>query len=748
MRRLCWFTVGAAIAALSSIYLFWEADRNFILLGTLVLFLASVFAGVKFRRIRLMIPLSLGLLAGFLWFAVYQNTYISPIRSLDGQTVPLEIEVSTFSEESRYSMTCDGRLFYSGKTYKVRVYFSDDVSAKPGDILRSDFRLRLTAPGAQKESAYYQGNGIFLVASQKGDCSVIHCDRITPKTFPQYLAKSMKESIEIWFPSDTAPFAKALLLGDTSDLDYVTDTALKISGIRHVAAVSGLHIAMLYGLIVFVLGQRKKIATFIALLVLAVFASAAGFTPSVTRACIMTGLMAISMMLNREYDAFTALAFACLVMIGWNPFVVTSVSFQLSVASVLGILLFAGKLFAAINTRLSALGKSKLGKIIGGFLASSLAVTVSAMSFTTPLSIYYFDMVSIIGIVTNLLTMWCISFIFCGISLVCMIGYFLPAAAQIAADGISVLIRFTLFTARALARFPLAAVYTASKYILVWIAVCYILFAIFFLVKKKGGLYLTAVSILCFIWAISCSWLIPRQDNSRLEVIYVGEGQSILLQSRGETLLIDCGGSDDANAANNTAQALLSMGIRKLDHIAVTHYDRDHVGGIANLLTRVEACQLLLPDQEDKGFLETIPYYPKEQILRISEDTQFTLGSANVTLFKPGNYKTENENCMCILFEAENCVILVTGDRGKQGEKQLIREHDLPDTDILIAGHHGSKNSTSQELLDAVTPEVVVVSCGINNSYGHPAQELLDRLEENHCEIYRTDLQGNIVIRR
>ena len=103
---------------------------------------------------------------------------------------------------------------------------------------------------------------------------------------------------------------------------------------------------------------------------------------------------------------------------------------------------------------------------------------------------------------------------------------------------------------------------------------------------------------------------------------------------------------------------------------------------------------------------------------------------------------------MCILFESEECVILITGDRDRAGEGVLIQKYDLPDVDVLIAGHHGSKYSTSLELLQSVRPEIVIISAGANNPYGHPSPDVLERLTDFGCTIYRTDEQGSVLVRR
>ena len=106
-----------------------------------------------------------------------------------------------------------------------------------------------------------------------------------------------------------------------------------------------------------------------------------------------------------------------------------------------------------------------------------------------------------------------------------------------------------------------------------------------------------------------------------------------------------------------------------------------------------------------------------------------------------------NESSLAVLFQSENCDILITGDRSDFGERMLLKTAELPEVDILVVGHHGAKSAASEELLAAVKPEMAVISVG-ENYYGHPSQEVLDRLAAIGCTVYRTDLNHNIIFRR
>ena len=171
------------------------------------------------------------------------------------------------------------------------------------------------------------------------------------------------------------------------------------------------------------------------------------------------------------------------------------------------------------------------------------------------------------------------------------------------------------------------------------------------------------------------------------------------------------------------------------------------MGGLPYLLTRLETDVLILPDTEDQGKRSSLPPINGETVL-VSDTLTAEYGNTRLTVFGPVYEGYSNENSLCVLFETENCVILITGDRSGFGERMLLRQHDLPDVDILVAGHHGSAYSTTEELLDTVMPETVLISVSEDNNYGHPAPELLARLEERGCERYRTDESGTITIRR
>ena len=248
--------------------------------------------------------------------------------------------------------------------------------------------------------------------------------------------------------------------------------------------------------------------------------------------------------------------------------------------------------------------------------------------------------------------------------------------------------------------------------------------------------------------AITASWAESWTDECSVTVLNVGQGQCILLQSEGKTYLVDCGGSYDDGAADLAAETLHSQGIYRLDGIILTHFDRDHSGGIPYLLTRVSCDSLFVPDAEDEeDVLSGIVPMLKGNLIRISQDLCVSYGQTEITIFGPVVMNSDNDSSLAVLFRKENCDILITGDRSATGEWILTQTSDLPEVDVLVAGHHGSKTSTSTEFLEVVRPKITVISVG-RNAYGLPAGEVLNRLEECGSLVYRTDVHGNIRIRR
>ena len=739
-----WFTIGFGMVCAFCAYFWVTGGLLLSAAGFGGAFAVFGLGGRWLKKLRIPAAICLGCAVGLCWFQTYSSSYLSLANDLDGQLATVTARCTDYSYETNLGSAVEGFLYLEGKPVRAKFYLNNPAEIEPGDVLKGIFEMHVTTPEGGTYSDFYSGKGIFLMGYQEEEAELIKVSSAPYWAYPAIWRQNLKDLINSAFPEDVSAFARALLLGDRTGISYEISTAFKVSGIMHIIAVSGLHVTILFTLIYTVCLKRRFLVALIGIPTMVIFAAVAGFSPSVTRAAIMMILMMLALLFDRDYDGPTELAFACLAMLVANPLVITTASFQLSVSSVAGIFLFKEK----IQDWLCKLWAGRKRQGIRKWITGSLAVTISAMTLTTPLVAYYYGTVSLVGILTNVLALWVISFVFYGIMLVCLLGCFWPGVAAGVGWVVAWPIRYVLVLAKCFAAIPLAAVYTRSVYIVAWLIFCYLLLGVFLLTRNKRPKILLCCMVLGLCLAIGASWAELWTDSCRMTALNVGQGQCIILQSEGKTYLVDCGGTYDEEAADQAAETLLSQGISRIDGIILTHFDRDHAGGIPYLLSRISCDAIIVPEAEDEeGILQTIQPLVSGGVIPVSQDLEMTYGSTSLTIFAPVTQDSDNDTALAVLFRRENCDILIIGDHSTTGEWVLLKTANLPVLDVLVVGHHGSKHSTSMELLEATRPKIAVISVG-RNSYGHPARETLDRLESVGAMVYRTDLHGNITIRR
>lgn len=748
MRKLLWFTLGFAGAMILAAYIYF---------GSLVLLFAGICLCLCLGFLLLKKPIGrkaalffLGCTVAFGWFQLFDLVKLTGIRKYDCSTVEAVITVEDYSYETPGGIGADGRITLDGKSHRIRFYLDSTEPLEPGDRVTGKFFLLYTPPRDSGAKTYHPGKGIFLLGYENEPATIEKGAVDTLSYIPARLRLWIKERITDIFPEDTYAFSRALLLGDSSFLSYDEDTDFKISGIRHIIAVSGLHISILFGAICLVAQNRKYLTAGIAVPVLLLFAAVAGFTPSIVRACVMQLVFVAALLLNKEYDPPTALSAAVLVILGANPMAATSASFQLSVGCMAGIFCFSGRISGWLlqpNRLGSGKGRGMIPRLKRWF-AGSVSVTLSAMVFTVPLCACYFGMVSLVSVVTNLVTLWLVTFIFIGVLLALLASLVWFDLGIAIGWLISWPIRFVQQCAHWLSRVPLAAVYTCSIYIVVWLVLCYILFGYMLLSKKKKPIFVMGCMAVGLALALMASRLELKTEEGRLTALDVGQGQCLLIQTGNETYMIDCGGDYGEEAADTAAGMLHSYGVRRLDGLILTHFDRDHVGGAEYLLRRIPAETVYFPEFcEDESLKMSIMDLAKDSCISIENTEVISNEDYTFTLIPAIAPKTDNESSLCVLFQTENCDILITGDRDSVGEIQLLEQMQIPRLEILVAGHHGSEDATGLGLLRRTRPQNVVISVGRDNSYGHPDEKTLERLALFGCKVYRTDQRGTIILR-
>ena len=321
---------------------------------------------------------------------------------------------------------------------------------------------------------------------------------------------------------------------------------------------------------------------------------------------------------------------------------------------------------------------------------------------------------------------------------------------QVLAAVVGLPIRFFLWAAEELSRLGLAAGDLDQGYYALWALFVYAVVLLYLLVPAKGKrpiLPVCACVVTLCLSALLTAKTTQRQDLS-LTVLDVGQGQSVVVTSGSARALIDCGGTKDPG--DTAATYLQSTGGSQLDLLILTHFHEDHAGGVLELMDRVKVRAIALPDVDrDSGLRQAITAKAQAEGIPLSfitQTSQVTLGKAQLTLYEPVEGEgTSNERCLSVLCALDQWQALLTGDMPEEEEALLAARERLPDGEVLIAGHHGSKYSTGPALLTAFQPETVVISVGYN-TYGHPAPELLERLEEGEIQVYRTDRQGTVTV--
>lgn len=249
----------------------------------------------------------------------------------------------------------------------------------------------------------------------------------------------------------------------------------------------------------------------------------------------------------------------------------------------------------------------------------------------------------------------------------------------------------------------------------------------------------------------------PQEGEAAVTFWDVGQGDSVLVSSGGAYCLIDAG---TQQSADTLVDDLWAAGVQKLDLVVMTHPHADHIGGMPEVLENFEVGTLLLPDlsvaNTESGLLARVLETAEETgtpCVQAEKGWQQNIGEGTLTVLYTGLIPEDaedvnlNDTSLCVRYELGQFSFLCTGDAEADAEEELVLTAgtELAST-VFKAGHHGSNTSNTQTLLSAVRPQVTVISCGLDNDYGHPHAEVLERFAGNGIDVYRTDQQGTVTV--
>lgn len=758
MRKLAIFSAGYAVAVFGTILILPEGAS--LPLGGFCVALWGLLCLLKRvlpdRRRRYALLYCAGMAVGLLWTWGYGQLFLEPVRQLDDKTVELTCRVTDFPQPTDYG----GKVLVqvqtqSGKEISGLLYIDDEyMDLMPGDQISTIAHCTLaTHTQDGEEITYYTAKGILLTAVAYGELTSQRPERIPVSCMPAYLAQKMKGNMERVLPEDVIPLVKAVVTGNRDQLSDGFTSSLQRTGLAHTVAVSGMHLAYLAGFLSLLLGRGSRRSALVSLPVILLFTIVAGSTHSVVRAAIMIIMLQIAPILGRERDDLTALAFALLLLLAHNPYAAASVGLQMSFGAVAGILLFSGSLYERMSGRvaLKKPGRSLLRRLRNAlvrFVMSTLAATLGALVFTTPLTAVYFGRVSLIAPLANLLILWAVSAVFVGGIIVGVLG---PIVSVIAVP-VTWCARYLEWAVELLGRVRFASIPADNTYYLLWLLFLYAVLAAAVLMPGRKRLRVPVLAgTVLLLAAVVCTNLNFRAGELKVQILDVGQGQSVLIRSGNSLALVDCGGDGYENAGDIAADHIQSMGYSAIDLLVISHYHADHANGIPELLERIDVKEIALPDVEEDALLRRRILEQAQQrnipVRFVREDLDLPFGEETVfTLYPPVGQNQTNELGLSVLCSAGDYDILLTGDMGTSAEKKLLEYVWLPDVELMVAGHHGSKYSNSQLLLETVRPDVAVFSVGADNNYGHPTPEAIERFEDVGAEIYRTDLNGTVTI--
>ena len=751
MRILAIFSLSLSAALFAAVYLLPAS----VLLPLALLFLL-LGAGLLFFRRRWLRGIELmlfGLAAGLGVFLAAYRTVTLPCRELDGQTVTFRAFLTDAPDVYEDYCRAEVRITDSNLPNVNALLYVSDLSlqdAEPGQVIEAEGKFRPADVRYGREYDRYNARDIFLTVNAR-------TARLTGETefsvsaAAAKLRKAVGERIGKFYKQREAAFMKALVLGDKSALyeDRELYNGLSDAGLMHVAAVSGMHIAFLVSLLMFVFG-RGKFGAVISIVLVWAFVLITGASPSAVRAAFMQSLLLLAPVFRRENDPITSLSAVLALVLIKNPYAAASLSLQLSFGAMAGILCFSERIQDLMTSEPGDRGK-KILKYPCAVMASSLAV----MAFTLPLTALYFGSVSVLAPVVNVLTLLAVTFCFCAGFAGILLSFVLPSLGTVFAWVVSLVEKYIFAIVLAAGKFPYSTVYLTPKAMIVWLFAALALVLLFRFSKLSGRWKLTAsvISVLALLFtANAVTARAYSLDQCCFSVIDVGQGQSLAVLSGDNTVVIDCGGGAKDSSAGQIASAyLLSRGRRKIDALVLTHLHSDHVNGVCDLMEKLAVKRIILPADvsDEEGFLTAILESAERhgsEVIYIDSDRETSFGDIHLSLFAPGEKGGVNERCLMCRAGAFGKDLLVTADAPISAETELAERVRLDDVEYLIAGHHGSRTSSGGKLLAAVGGETAIFSVGYN-TYGHPTEETLARLAAYGYNIFRTDRNGTVEIR-
>ena len=523
----------------------------------------------------------------------------------------------------------------------------------------------------------------------------------------------------------TKDYVSTFILGDKKYLDKEIYSNYQSNGVSHLFAISGMHISLLASVIILIL-KKFKYNYIIVIIVLWLYAFLTNFSSSVLRATSFITIIYLNRKYQLSYSTIKCLIISICLIILNEPFIIFKLGFQYSSIVTLGLIMCSKK-------------------ITGNYFVKLLKVSCYAILFSLPISIYNYYEINLFSIISNLIFVPLITFIYYPLAI---LTFIFPIFDNVYFLLIKVLESINNYVA-SIDMFKLIFAKISFTQIILY----YILFILWLNYSKK-------CKYLLFILIVVIYYKPNFNSNYYVYYLDVGQGDCSLLVSphQKQALLIDTGGVLSSKKekwqiknttnymVNNLVLFFKSLGLKKLDYMIISHGDYDHMGEAINLVNNFKVEKVIFncgPYNDLENELIKVLY--KKKIDYYSCISELNIDKNKLYFLQTKDYDNENDNSNVIYTELNGYKFMFMGDASVITEKEIIDKYNLPDIDVLKVGHHGSKTSSGEEFIEEINPRYSIISVGKNNRYGHPNKEVLDNL--NNSKIYRTDEDGSIMFK-
>jgi competence protein ComEC len=646
---------------------------------------------------------------------------------------------------------------------KVQVYIGKDDKLQFGDhvklLAEIDSVAKLRNFGDFDYEKYYKSKGIYVkayaieitkLASNKGGffASLLH-----------YCNQKVKNTVFSALPQTEAALLYGILTGSKSDIDQEVMQVFSQTGLAHILSVSGLHIGFLVLLLSYLLNPlklNKQIHSLIVFLIVLFYVLIIGAPVPAVRALFMLAVMLLGKAVGKEYDLNASASFAALLLLVYNPLLIHDPSFIISFSCIYSICF----LHKPINKAMSFLPT---------WIRSSLTLSIAVWIGITPILISYFNYISLINIILNVIAVPIAFLITLAGFAAVVIGLLLPTVAIFVFAASYYLIRLLYFISEKSLLLPFAGINIPSLgwylYLIYYIGMLTLVedFWKYKSTEFKRNYIAAGVVAICIVIIIN---IIP---GTALKVYYIDVGQgdcSVIKTPNRKVIIVDGGGSADWQKSSYdigkkiTVPALLHIGIWQVDTVIISHIHEDHMGGVLSILENYKVRQVVLPASDRYGEGEfTSENFEKLKAICKSKKIPITYMQSNSLINAGSNVKFEvlapskpyirntdsdvNNNSLVFKLIYKDFDGLYVGDIQQEAEERLLKKNIQ--CDVLKVAHHGSPYSSIEEFVEKADPEISIISVGKNN-YGHPANEVIDRLKAKESQVFRTDLSGAVLL--